>query len=152
MVYRICDGFRHFENDWWQPNNNTRGGRQQKGRWEKRGQEVGEGGEGGGSWVTEGWEVGEEKFYFPCQEEGERDKWWKWSFKKQELRKSIIDNKNTEKWILVQICFSFYVFKRKEVGGVRKGSRRWERVTPGPPPHTSIFSPIAIESGKRGWL
>ena len=62
MVYRICDGFRHFENDWWQPNNNTRGGRQQKGRWEKRGQEVGEGGEGGGSWVTEGWEVGEEKF------------------------------------------------------------------------------------------
>ena len=69
---------------------------------------MGEGGEGGGSWVTEGWEVGEEKFVkwektdpppkkmwinnlkkfsLPCQEEGGRDKWWKWSFKKQEFKK-----------------------------------------------------------------
>ena len=36
------------------------------------------------------------------------------------LRKSIIDNKNTEKRIFVWICFSFYVFKRKEVGGGRE--------------------------------
>jgi hypothetical protein len=28
------------------------------------------------------------------------------------LRKSIIDNKNTEKRIFVRICFSFYFFKR----------------------------------------
>jgi hypothetical protein len=39
------------------------------------------------------------------------------------LRKSIIDNKNTEKRIFVRICFSFYVFKqisggKKEVGAI----------------------------------
>ena len=43
------------------------------------------------------------------------------------LRKSIIDNKNTEKRIFVRICFSFYVFKRKEVGVWRKGDGSWER-------------------------
>lgn len=33
------------------------------------------------------------------------------------LRKTVIDNKNTEKRIFVRICFSFYVFM---------GERRWE--------------------------
>jgi hypothetical protein len=44
------------------------------------------------------------------------------------LRKSIIDNKNSEKRIFVRICFLFYVFKRKEVGGGRE-------YLPCPPPH-----------------